>query len=684
MGDHRSSGGRAVPGRMVRAVRLSAMLVTGAFVVSTLPGVRSGVGFDENLDGWLQGGCYVLLALVAWTRPLTSGLDRLLWTTVALAMTLRALGFVLFLGVVRHLDPVPYPSVADAAWMLVPVVLLLALWLLAKAHSARLPVALLLDAVIGGLAAAALAVALLYGVLVDLTQPGTPTSVVTVNLAYPVSDVALLIVVVGVLTMTRWRPTPSTAVLCLGIAGSAAVDALFLYQVSVGTFRPASLISALSMIVTVLIVASAWVPGPTASRRESDGVAPGIVAPAVFALVCIGALVYASAAEVHLIAIGLAAAGLVVAIVRAVLTITMDRIESGRALGAKHEELLRFQSLVETSGDFIAIALTDGTVIYLNPAGRELVGLPLDADVRATSIVDYLTEEGIAASLEVEQPAVLAHGRWEGESTLRDMRGGDPIPVAISSYVMFHPNTGEPWALATVQRDITERLAAERSLQELADERQVLLGRLVQAQEDERSRIASDVHDDSVQALAAVDLRLGLLRRQLQDRAPELLDGVDGLRHTVEGATARLRHLLFDLESPARRGNLLAALEEAAAFVFDSDVAWTVRGDRAEQLSEPVRVTVYRIAKEAMVNARKHANARRVTVDLRCDDDVLVLTVADDGSGLDADAMRDRPGHLGLPGMRDRAAVAGGTLTLEPGPEGGAVLRLLVPMAAPR
>ena len=246
---------------------------------------------------------------------------------------------------------------------------------------------------------------------------------------------------------------------------------------------------------------------------------------------------------------------------------------------------------------------------------------------------------------------------------------------------MFHPDTGEPWALATVQRDITERLAAERSLRDLAEERQVLLGRLVQAQEDERSRIASDVHDDSVQALAAVDLRLGLLGRQLEDRAPALVPGLDQLRLTVEGATARLRHLLFDLESPARKVDLLSALEEAAAFLFDGQVSWSVRGEgSAASLPEATRVTVHRIAKEAMVNARKHADAAHVAVHLRCDDDELELTVTDDGRGLDPTAVEERPGHLGLPGMRDRATVAGGTLTLEAAPAGGAVLRLRLPI----
>ena len=154
---------------------------------------------------------------------------------------------------------------------------------------------------------------------------------------------------------------------------------------------------------------------------------------------------------------------------------------------------------------------------------------------------------------------MLAQGHWEGESTLRNHRDGPPIPVAISSFVMLHPTTREPIALATVQRDITERLAAETARQHLADQRQELLDRLVQAQEDERARIAADVHDDSVQALAAVELRLGLLRRRLSTRAPDLLQGIDemsdtvGIRHRTAASPALRPGLARTPRRPGRR-----------------------------------------------------------------------------------------------------------------------------------
>lgn len=215
-----------------------------------------------------------------------------------------------------------------------------------------------------------------------------------------------------------------------------------------------------------------------------------------------------------------------------------------------HADLVRFQALVEASEDFIAIADLEGNVSYVNPAGRELVGLASDVDVASTRLHDYLTEPGQAEMLAVSRPAILSSGRWSGRSHLRDWGDGQAIPVTVSNFLMLDPATSQRLGLATVQRDIRERLAAELALSEVAAQRSRLLDRLVVAQEEERAHIAADVHDDSVQSLAAVDLRLGVLHRLVSDGSPELLAVVEKLQETVSGATARLRQLLFDLEPP--------------------------------------------------------------------------------------------------------------------------------------
>jgi PAS domain S-box-containing protein len=349
------------------------------------------------------------------------------------------------------------------------------------------------------------------------------------------------------------------------------------------------------------------------------------------------------------------------------------------ALREANADLRQFQALVQATPDFVAIAGMDGRVKYVNPGGRALVGLDPDVDVTTTTIADYLTPEGIRASLEIEQPAVVATGHWEGESELRNRRG-PPVPVAIASFLMHDAETGQPFALATVQRDISERLAAEAARRELADKQQALLTRLVNVQDDERTRIAAEVHDDPVQALAAVDLRLGLLHRQLQERAPELLETLTPVQATVAGATERLRSLLFDLEPPDLDHGLTGALRHAAEEIFElADTRWTIDADQEPDVPNAVRAIAYRIAKEALNNARKHADARHVTVSMRGRDGGIEVSVADDGVGLGPEDLSPTPGHRGLVNMQDQAAIAGGYCSFSSTDGGGTVVTMWLP-----
>jgi PAS domain S-box-containing protein len=655
---------------------LGAFLV--AFAVTTIPGVRASPGFDPIFDGWLQCGGYVAAAAAAVARPATRPARRALWAWIAAALALRAVGFLVYVLFVRTDQPQAYPSPADAAWLASSGALLVGLWVLSRVHAPRRSPTLVLDAVMGGLTAAAVAVSVLDRTLAKSTASGPP-HVVATNLAYPAFDVALVALAGGLLAARQWRVSPALAALSTGILGLAVIDCIFFYQVIEETFRPGTVLSPFSLAVAALIAVSAWLPEDERERRPVGGVI-SLVVPAGLALVCLATLLIEAARAAPLAGPALAAGGIVVALLRAYVTLTGDRSEAREVIEAKQLELLRFRALVEATTDFVAIADLSGRLVYMNPGGRRLVGLDSDADVSTTEIADYLTADGLGVWRDVRLPQVVAEEHWEGESTLRHLRGGPPIPVAVSTFAIRHPGTGRPWLIATIQKDLTERIAAERAVRDLAEQRQVLLGHLVAAQETERSRIAADVHDDSVQALAAVELRLLLLRREVEARAADLLPAVDEVQGTVATATERLRHLLFDLESPAKLTDLPSALSEAAAFVFENEaVRWRVDSEAGVDLPTETRVVAYRIVQEALVNIRKHAAASRAVVTVRERNGGVEIEVADDGRGFDPARVDKRPGHLGLAGMRERAAIAGGDLDVGAAAGGGTRVRLWVP-----
>ncbi|WP_299931450.1 GAF domain-containing protein [uncultured Nocardioides sp.] len=225
-------------------------------------------------------------------------------------------------------------------------------------------------------------------------------------------------------------------------------------------------------------------------------------------------------------------------------------------------------------------------------------------------------------------------------------------------------------------------LATRDQYQRVAAQRADLLRRLVVAQEEERARIAADVHDDSVQTMAAVDLRLGLLMQRVRETAPDLEPAVAQLQEMVSGATTSLRDLLFDLEPVATGIDFVELARDAADRALDGEVAWTLvvepAGARVELVEESC-VQAFRIVQEALLNVRRHARADRVVITLRPGPDGVGIEVADDGVGLAPAAREPLPGHRGLRTMQDRAAVVGGTCRVESEPGSGTRVSIWLP-----
>ena len=343
-GDLRPAG--SLPGRVADrpgAVRVARLLLVVllvevvAFFVSTLPGVRSSPGFDPLFDGWLQGAGYVTAAAVAVVRPLSSPVERRITGWLAAAVAARALGFVLFLAVVRRRVPPPYPSIADAAWLSMYVLMLAGIVELARLRSRRLSVTLILDGAVGALAAASVAVTLLYGTIRSIAQPGTPAVELAVNLAYPVLDLMLLVVFIATLLGYKWRPPAAAWVLAAGVTGFAVIDGIFVYQASAGTFRPGTVLSSASLAVMAVIVTAVWLPRPR--RNGSREPLPDVLLPGFFALVCLGLLVFATQREVPVLGVALAGAGVLVALARTGLSFRAVRLIAEHRREARTDEL---------------------------------------------------------------------------------------------------------------------------------------------------------------------------------------------------------------------------------------------------------------------------------------------------------------------------------------------------------
>jgi signal transduction histidine kinase len=334
---------------------------------------------------------------------------------------------------------------------------------------------------------------------------------------------------------------------------------------------------------------------------------------------------------------------------------------------ARHD-LELYRAFVDASPQFVALADLDGAVRYVNPGGRRMAEIPDDVDVTTTTIADYLTEEGLRRSIEVEQPAVVARGAYDGETTLRHWPTGRDIPVRVSSFLVNDHVSGEPRALATVQTDISAEIEVERETERRLSQQRSLLLHLHEAQETERRRIAHGVHDDTIQAVAAVGIRVQSALRLLKEGAdPEPMLG--GAVEAVAEASDRLRRMLVGLDVPDQlEQDLVVGLRDHLARVCrDEPFDCEVRGSVREPPPAHVSRVLFRIAQEALANVRTHAGAQRVVLEVGERDAGYMLSVRDDGRGMPpamAVPARGRPaqvaGHMGLRSMAERAESLGG------------------------
>lgn len=213
----------------------------------------------------------------------------------------------------------------------------------------------------------------------------------------------------------------------------------------------------------------------------------------------------------------------------------------------------------------------------------------------------------------------------------------------------------------------------------IEESRVELAGQLLRAREDERSRIAGEVHDDPLQWMVAASLQLQLLESRLADV------GLAGATCPAEKATStaigRLRALLVELHPPSlERGDLLDSIREYGQRFADIEGPQvTLESSLRNEPSGPEASVLFRVAREALANTHKHAKAKRVALQVIERRGGVELVVADDGQGFDSRSSPDLPGHFGLASMRARAASVGGHLEVESRPGAGTKIRMWIP-----
>ena len=241
------------------------------------------------------------------------------------------------------------------------------------------------------------------------------------------------------------------------------------------------------------------------------------------------------------------------------------------------------------------------------------------------------------------------------------------------------------WMVEREEREKRLRLKALAELRESEAKLRFYLRQIIRAQEDERKRIARELHDDTAQALVILSRRLdGLnayrtqLPQSVVQRLEELLSLADDILQGVRRFSHDLRPAVLD------DLGLVPALESLTANLLEEGTRAEFRmlGDR-QSLSPEVELTLFRITQEALRNVQKHAQASKASVQVEFGDARVRITVRDNGSGFSPpEGMNSlaEVGKLGLIGMRERAQLIGGTLQIQSQLGSGTVVTVDVPM----
>ena len=279
--------------------------------------------------------------------------------------------------------------------------------------------------------------------------------------------------------------------------------------------------------------------------------------------------------------------------------------------------------------------------------------------------------------------AMLDAGHLHSET---DERRGDGSDVRIEGhYLVIRNESGQVTGHIGIQRDITNRHQAAEDVARSREELRVLAAHLHTVREEERTRIARELHDELGQSLTGLKLDLAWLEHilakqhagDLAKRARDMVTRMDGLMFSVRRIITELRPSVLD------ELGLADAIEwQAQDFALRTGIAVDVRiNEDATHVGEPIASTIFRTLQEALTNVTRHASARQVIVEFFNDVGTLALRVSDDGCGIRPEHLQGRH-SLGLLGLRERAVACGGTVDIRGEPGSGTVVLLRVPLVS--
>ena len=349
-----------------------------------------------------------------------------------------------------------------------------------------------------------------------------------------------------------------------------------------------------------------------------------------------------------------------------------------RAEDAATRALTEVDQVFETAADGMRIVGRDFRVLRANETFAKLIGLPKHEIIgRKCNEVfwgDRCDTPGcpLARVLDGDQ-----YVEYDSDKVRPD---GTSVPCIVSATPYRHPD-GTIIGIVEDFKDISERKRAEKDLKESGERLRELTAHLQSIREEERSRIAREIHDELGQVLTALSLDVRWLRKRLPAELGELREKTQSMGGLITTTVNSISRICSELR-PAILDDvgLSAAIEwQAEEFTSRTGIVCNIKTEPAEiKLSEELSVAIFRIFQETLTNIVRHAKASEVDVQLQLTPSDFSMQVSDDGVGIEI-AGPQKVHSFGLLGVKERVRGFGGELTLCTGDKGGACLDIVIP-----
>lgn len=344
-----------------------------------------------------------------------------------------------------------------------------------------------------------------------------------------------------------------------------------------------------------------------------------------------------------------------------------SRREAERTNRALQQSERRYRSLFETSAEAVLVFGRDGIVREANRAAATMLARPVNA-LPGASLDDLVGEAGARRLLEASP---------DGQGELVLSPSGGP-PVYIQPLTTILSGGDGQTQIQALLRDMTQERSRREALRSYA-------GHILRAQEEERRRMAQELHDEVLQSLIILLRFLDAAGDLAGPEKPEATAKIEAARNATEDLVVTIRNFARQLRPTGLEDlGLVAAVRRVLTDVgARSPLRTELQVDGPERrLSREMELGLFRIVQEAVVNVERHAGATRLQVSLRYLPGVVEVQIDDNGRGLPVPYSRSRLaeiGSLGMIGMEERAGLLGGSLSVKSSPGSGTAITVAVP-----